>query len=267
MTSKSTLVGKCILILTTITLSTFFSSKAELAAPWLKFIQPKIISGRDVETNALYKFSNTDRYNSLYFKTSSNSINKVLSVRYSSFEAYSLDNTTANITWITESETNNDHFEIERSFDQRDFKTIALIFGAEGNVSTTSKYSFRDNAKGLSRHAVVYYRLKQIDFDGKVTCSVVKMVRFGTDMKTFVKIFPNPYLEKVNVNFDSEENGKAEVRMINTKAQIVAANQSSIVKGYNKLQLTELSAQPSGLYIVDLLLNGKVISTQKIIKQ
>ncbi len=134
-------------------------------------------------------------------------------------------------------------------------------------MSITSRYSFSDNEKDISRHAVVYYRLKQIDFDGKVSYSVVKMVRFGTDAKTFVQIFPNPYMEKINVNFTSEEDGKAEVRLINIKGQVVADNKSLVVKGYNKLQLKDLSTQMPGLYIIDVILNGKVINTQKIIKQ
>ncbi len=226
-----------------------------------------ISTGSQIDDNGYTGATATDRFNSLYFKTISNSINKVLGVKYSSFDAYALNNTAANITWATESETNNDHFEVERSFDQRDFKTIGLVFGAEGNVSTVSKYSFTDNAKDLSSHKVIYYRLKQIDFDGKVTYTVVKMVRFGTDAKTSVQVFPNPYMDKINVNFESEENGKGEVRMINTKGQVVAVNQSLIVKGYNKLQLTDLNTQLAGLYIVDVVVNGKVIDTHKVIKK
>lgn len=302
MTSKSTFVGKRILILTTITLFTFFSSKAQVATSKLKFIQPKLIScildpvinrtdvdsispdvkssfyfdnqnalttttRSQVEDNSYTEAIATDRLNSLYFLTISNPINKQPSLRYSSFDAYALKNTTANITWTTASETNNDHFEVERSFDQKDFKTIALVFGPEGNVSTSSSYSFNDDSKSIGSHKVVYYRLKQIDFDGNVTYSTIQMVRFGTDAKTIVQIFPNPYIGKINVNFESKEIGKAEVRMVNSKGQVVAAKQSLIIQGYNKIQLTDLETQISGLYILDLLVNGKKIDTQKVIKQ
>ncbi|MEO8110161.1 MAG: T9SS type A sorting domain-containing protein [Ginsengibacter sp.] len=263
MTSKSTFVGKRILILTAITLSTFFSSKAHVAIT--KSIN--ITTGSQIDDNGYAGIIATDRFNSLYFQTISNSIDKQLSVIYSSFDAYVLKNISANITWTTESETNNDHFEVERSFDQKDFKTIGLVFGAEGNVSTLSDYSFQDKSKNLSIHKVVYYRLKQIDFDGKVIYSVTKMVRFGTDTTTIVQIFPNPYMEKINVNFESEESGRAEVRMINTKGQIVAAKQSLIIKGQHKIQLTDLETQLSGLYIIDVLVNGRTINTQKVIKQ
>lgn len=294
MNSKSTLVGKYVLILAVLSLSAFFSS-AQVVTPNLKFIQPHIVSGDNGAIKASYKFDNVvhstvafssgsqtdgndytramanDRSNSSYFKTISNSINKEPGVKYSSFDAYTLNNTVANITWTTESETDNDHFEVERSFDQKDFKTIALVFGAEGNVLTTSKYSFADNAKDISSHKAVYYRLKQFDLDGKVTYSDIKLVRFGigtgTDTKTSVQIFPNPCTEKVTVNFESKENGMAEVRMVNTKGQIIATNQSLIVRGYNKIQLTDLNAQLAEIYMVDVIVNGNLRGTQKVIKQ
>ncbi|MEO6637261.1 MAG: T9SS type A sorting domain-containing protein [Ginsengibacter sp.] len=225
-----------------------------------------ITTGSQVDDNGYTGALATDRFNSLYFQTISNSINQVLGVKYRSFDAYALNNT-VKVTWITESENNNDHFEVERSFDQKEFKTIGLVFGNEGNVSTQSKYSFDDKAKNISSHKVVYYRLKQIDFDGKITYTEIKMVRFGSDAKTTVQVFPNPYMEKINVNFTNEEDGKAELRLINGKGQIVVASKSLVVKGYNKLQLTNLSTQVAGLYIVDVIVNGKLIDTQKVIKQ
>ena len=59
MNSKSTLVGKYIIILSTFTLASIFSSQAQtLNFPKLRFIQPKLISGTDGQKHATYKFSN-----------------------------------------------------------------------------------------------------------------------------------------------------------------------------------------------------------------
>lgn len=172
MTSKSTSVLRYILVLTIFILSTFTQSYAQVFMPTLNFVQSHLVS-----------------------KTITNSIDKVLSVDYSSFDAYALNNT-ANITWTTESETNNDHFEVERSLDRKEFKTIALVFGPEGNATTTNKYSFNDKAKDIRSHDLAYYRLKQIDFDGNVTYTEVKMVRFGTDTQATAQIFPHPGMIK-----------------------------------------------------------------------
>ena len=132
---------------------------------------------------------------------------------------------------------------------------------------SSNQYSFKDGAKEIKDRTVIYYRLKQIDIDGRFTYSVVKMVRINTVSKSFVQISPNPYMDKLNVNFVSDENGNAECRLINTSGIVVKRIQSTITKGYNNLQLADLSYQSPGLYIVTIVINGKVIASQKVLKQ
>ncbi len=223
--------------------------------------------GSQIDNNGTSGGIATDRYSSLYFKSISNIVH-TLGVKYRSFDAYTLNNTSVNISWVTENETNNDHFEIERSFDQKSFSTVAMVFGPEQNTTSSNKYSFTDKAKDLSNHKIIYYRLKQIDIDGQITYSVIKMVRFNSAAaaQTFVQVYPNPYMEKINVNFDSDQNGNAELRMVNAKGQVVASKKAAILKGYNNLQLTDLSSQTKGLYVVEVIVNGNLSSTQKLMK-
>ncbi|HEV8081714.1 MAG TPA: T9SS type A sorting domain-containing protein [Chitinophagaceae bacterium] len=225
----------------------------------------KLSLGSQIDNNGTPGGIATDRYSSLYFKSISNIVN-TLGVKYRSLDAYAVNNTSANISWLTENETNNDHFEIERSFDQKNFSTVALIFAPEENTSGSNKYSYNDKTKDLNSHQVVYYRLKQIDIDGQITYSAVKIVRFNSANQTTVQVYPNPYLEKVNVNFSSDQNGNAELRMINLKGQVVASKKSVISKGTNNLQLTDLSSQATGLYVVEVIINGNLSTTQKLMK-
>jgi len=71
------------------------------------------------------------------------------------------------LTWSTASETNNDHFNVERSSNGTDFETIQEIKGA-GTSSSLIKYQTADNN---TTGAPLYYRLKQTDYDGKYTYS------------------------------------------------------------------------------------------------
>lgn len=95
--------------------------------------------------------------------------------------------------WATETEINNDHFEIERSKDTHAFEKIGDIKGA-GNSTTTQYYQFTDATPFNGKN---YYRLKQIDVNGSYSYSHV--VEVELDIANGVAIFPNPVLEEFHI--------------------------------------------------------------------
>jgi hypothetical protein len=82
-------------------------------------------------------------------------------------------NNAIKLTWSTASETNNSHFDIERSDDGYVFDKIDAMQG-EGHSSKTVDYSYIDDDPLQSR--IVYYRLKQVDHDGRFSYSDVVQV-------------------------------------------------------------------------------------------
>jgi len=68
------------------------------------------------------------------------------------------------ITWTTESETNNDYFEIEWTAEpEKGWTTIAQVDGAG---DSESQLSYSAQHSDYKRDALNYYRIKQTDFDG-----------------------------------------------------------------------------------------------------
>ncbi|WP_425391880.1 hypothetical protein [Ekhidna sp.] len=67
------------------------------------------------------------------------------------------------LNWATATETNNDYFSIERSEDGINFNEIGRVPGME-NSNKKVIYNFKDKSPSAS---VLYYRLKQVDFDGQ----------------------------------------------------------------------------------------------------
>jgi len=67
------------------------------------------------------------------------------------------------LRWETASEHNNSHFEIERSLDGLNWERVQTVQGA-GNSTQKIEYSSKDL---YSDPGIVYYKLKQIDFDGQ----------------------------------------------------------------------------------------------------
>lgn len=97
----------------------------------------------------------------------------ILPIQLTSFTAKP-ENQKVKTAWITESETNNDYFIVERSADARFFEEIGKVNGA-GTSHHTNHYTFTDQ-KPLP--GVSYYRLKQTDFDGHYSYSDIKAVSF-----------------------------------------------------------------------------------------
>jgi hypothetical protein len=90
------------------------------------------------------------------------------------------------LNWETATEINNDRFEIERSPDGISFSKIDQVPGA-GNSSIHISYQWYDNdpLKGNN-----YYRLKQVDIDGKFTHSPTRQVNFKDN--NYFSISNNP---------------------------------------------------------------------------
>lgn len=98
------------------------------------------------------------------------------------------DNTdNVKLIWETATETNNDHFTIEKSMNGNDWVIVKNIKG-QGNSNSVHSYETYDEApfSGLS-----YYHLKQTDYDGKFTFSEIKSIYRGTTTEGF-SVFPNP---------------------------------------------------------------------------
>ncbi len=188
-----------------------------------------------------------------------------LPVKYLSFDAV-VANKTVLLKWKTAQEVNNSHFEIERSFDNTTFITMGLALDGTTINGTEKDYLYEDNTPELQEKVIVYYRLKQFDIDGKISYSKVIAVRLQASKDIVMQVSPNPFTENLYIRFTATEKGTAEIRLINASGQIVLAKQSFISKGYNNIQLQEISKFTNGLYFVQLLMNGIIIDNQKIIK-
>lgn len=108
-------------------------------------------------------------------------------IEYASLAATANDNSVF-INWVTASEKNNSHFEVERSTDMKVFKTVAMVLDGFAATGTTGKtYKFKEAAGDVKKGKTVYYRLKQIDNDNQVHYSAVMAVQLNTT----VTIYPN----------------------------------------------------------------------------
>lgn len=105
----------------------------------------------------------------LEIATESAAVSTLLPIELTSFTATATNNGFV-FNWVTASEDNNDYFTLEYSIDGVDFNEIDYIHGA-GTTSETSEYTYRwDEAPEFD---VVYFRLKQTDYNGEYSYSDV----------------------------------------------------------------------------------------------
>lgn len=151
--------------------------------------------------------------------------------------------------WKTESEINNDHFTLERSADNEQWTEVKKVQGA-GNSSIINIYSATDDypLKGIS-----YYRLKQIDFDGKETIFPSEVIDMNDRLQ--VNVYPNPAREYINVSSPSNENLK--VDFYNQQGMLVHLPESGSAWDHH-LNTSEI---PDGIYI--LLISDEAGKTER----
>jgi hypothetical protein len=163
------------------------------------------------------------------------------------------------INWVTASEQNNSHFEVERSLDMKVFKTVAMVldgFAAEG---TGKKYKFKEDAGTVNKGKTVYYRLKQVGTDYQVSYSEVMAVQ----KNTIVTVFPKKDASIVKPNTSNRKvSGVAEVLHSNTDGQILLSKQSDMGFKNVSAEKVKLSA---GIFNARVLMNKTLIINPKLV--
>ena len=163
-------------------------------------------------------------------------------------------------SWSTSAEINNDHFEIERSTDGNEFIKIAEVQGFGPGVSSqTLNYNFYDkDVCGL----VIYYRLKQVDIDGRHSYSRIASVNCKDAMPELM-VYPNPANTILNVNLNLKEDQKTTVEILDLVGKIILKKELNAQSGFNNTSL-EIADIPSGVYYLTVKNNDDAIVGRQV---
>jgi hypothetical protein len=209
-------------------------------------------------------FTVQDRYSCVYFKPIVIPDVVVLPIQY-----LSLNTTTTEkdiiLNWQTNEETNNNSFTVERSFEGTSFVPVSTTVEASSKENLKA-YQATDNIASLNGNAQVFYRIKQVSSSGKISYSNLVYVHLKVTMVNKMKTSPNPFTEKIAVEFNSAYKGIAEIHITNTIGVVLLTKQYTVNKGNNNLFLDGLAKLTNGVYMARLIVNGEVIDTKKIVK-
>ncbi len=166
------------------------------------------------------------------------------------------------LNWNTLTESDLNVFEIERSADGISFNSIGQV-AANGNSSQNINYSYLDL---LVQKGMNYYRLKQVDRDGKFTYS--KVVVINTDFKgiSLLLVYPNPFGHKVQVKIESEKREEVTIRVLDNGGMAIRSQNLFVEKGVSAIEVKNVADLPGGVYHLQIITPEKTM-TVKIMKQ
>jgi N-acetylneuraminic acid mutarotase len=169
----------------------------------------------------------------------------ILPVNFGSFTA-TKSNGTAVLHWTTAQELNSSYFIVERSGDGTNFTSIGRL-PAAGNFNIQTNYQFTDISP-LS--GTDYYRIKEVDIDGKFTYSVIRSVNFD-NISLALYVDGNPFNSNLQFRINSFIGGNAILRLIDISGKTVWSKATQIQKGINSFSLDGSNYQ-SGIYILSV---------------
>jgi hypothetical protein len=164
-------------------------------------------------------------------------LNNALPVTLKYFSGYATNNAST-LEWISVSESNSSHFEIERSSNAINFQSIGKVLAA-GDSQNDKSYNYHDNnlANGL-----YYYRLKQVDLDG--TFEYSRIISTKVKATTIIKVYPNPVTDQLTLQSEIEINSVEIINAMGIKLHSARPN----AHNYH----FDMSKFPTGLYVIKI---------------
>jgi len=193
----------------------------------------------------------TSAFSEHIFTLGSTDVANPLPVQLVAFTGMTVERTNY-LNWETATEHNNAYFELQRSANGEEFETIAKVV-AIGNGSVGGKYAYVDGKPLSGRN---YYRLKQVDIDGKVNYPSTLVVLTVDGEATFqfdFAIFPNPTdNQNVNLLIQKSNDEPVEIRLFDLKGHKLM--QRTVEGGFETE--TKLDSIPtglsSGIYLIEM---------------
>ena len=165
------------------------------------------------------------------------------------------------INWQLNNQTNLDSYNVERSYNKKDFSVINT-----NKVSVlTANYGFIDNTF-LRDNNIIFYRVAAIDKTGIKTYSNVVSVLLS-NINTPIVIYPNPVKGLLNLQLTNTKASQGSIEILNEKGQIISILPITLMAGKNSLSIPANNLA-KGFYTILVIDDyGRMIAQKQFIKE
>lgn len=166
------------------------------------------------------------------------------------------------LSWKTASEVNNDFFEVMVSADGNTFEPLGIVKGS-GNSSKENTYGFmhENGFINYSNNEVLYYKLAQHDFDGKVNFTNTIRVDNTYENEEYFRVLPNPNAGKFTLVSNRLIDHSKGLKLVNGVGEVVWQMNEAITTETIQFELS----LPTGIYFLQAEVDDKTIHTKIII--
>ncbi len=160
------------------------------------------------------------------------------------FKAYSVDSDQVKLEWATASEENNAYFEIQHSTNSLDFKPIGQVAG-KGTTAEMQHYGYEHQYPAFGNN---YYRIKQVDLDGKY--EIFEVVQVKISLNAEIAVYPTHAQDRITLISENALEKNSFVRVIHPSGNVVLEKRLTTTTHKLSLDVFDL---PMGMYFISML--------------
>jgi hypothetical protein len=205
--------------------------------------------------------NSADRLRSVYFKRFTYNNSPLAAQQLTSFNG-TMGDKKINLNWTLAEINNIGTVELERSYNAKEFSTIANYW-LDVEESKQRSFAFADNKPAAG---IAYYRLKMIAAGGKTTYSNVLCLRETTNGIASLKVYPTETTNNVTVNLATASAGKAVVLVTDLSGKVMKQQTISLQKGVNTTTLSGFESMMKGTYVVAVRYDNKLLSELVLVR-
>jgi hypothetical protein len=166
------------------------------------------------------------------------------------------DNNLVSLKWDVSEEINVQQYEVERSANGSSFNTVGVVPSKGKSI-----YSFTDASAGSGN---IFYRVKSKDIDGKFKYSgIILLHGSGNSFSNTLNIYPSPAKSQATVGHKLLT-ANARITITTLDGKVVNVIRPTVGSSHTPVDLTAI---PSGIYILRLDDGKGTVETTKFVKQ
>ncbi len=157
------------------------------------------------------------------------------------------------LTWQTESEYNNDYFEVEKADETLEFVVIDKVQGA-GSTNQVHYYAVQDSERN---NGDTYYRIRQVDYDGSESYSEIISTAActGADFE-IVAMYFNQSTDEIVIDFNTIRSTSTQLNMVDISGRSYISEVLVLEPNLNQIKIKAEQLAGNTMYIVNLTSNS-----------